>query len=112
MTFDSSNKEWVESLSTNQVIEHIRLAMSEGCIKPSHVYDLVDEALQRLGATCTKMKVSEVRAEANDHCTPICPRCQQKKEGCDYLDSDGKTCRGIVYPTFPPQYAPCVFNKD
>ena len=55
MTFDSSNKEWVESISTNQVIEHIRLAMSEGCIKPSHVYDLVDEALQRLGDTCTKV---------------------------------------------------------
>ena len=44
----SSNKEEYESLSTEEVIKRIRTAMGEGCIHPSHVYDLVDEALDRL----------------------------------------------------------------
>ena len=44
----SSNKEEYEALMTEEVIRRIRIAMSAGCIHPSHVYDLVDEALDRL----------------------------------------------------------------
>ena len=44
----SSNKEWIENKSTQGIISMIRIAMSEGCIKPALVYDLVDEALCRL----------------------------------------------------------------
>ena len=38
-----------------------------------------------------------------------CPRCKKSKEGCEFYDKG--TCRGIVYPTYPPQYDPCVFEK-
>lgn len=38
-----------------------------------------------------------------------CPRCKNSKNGCEFYDKG--TCRGIVYPTYPPQYDPCVFEK-
>lgn len=38
-----------------------------------------------------------------------CPRCRKSKEGCEFYDKG--TCRGIVYPTYPPQFDPCVFEK-
>ena len=49
MTFDSGNRENFENHTTNEaIISQIRVAMGEGCIKPCHVFDLVDEALDRL----------------------------------------------------------------
>ena len=45
---ESSNKAEYEALTTGEVIKRIRTAMGEGCIRPCHVYDLVDEALDRL----------------------------------------------------------------
>ena len=44
----SSNKEWLESISNADLERVIRTAMSQGCIHPSHVFDAVDEALDRL----------------------------------------------------------------
>lgn len=44
----SSNKEWLESISDTDLEEVIRRAMSQGCIHPSYVFDAVDEALDRL----------------------------------------------------------------
>ena len=38
-----------------------------------------------------------------------CPRCKNSKDGCEFYDKG--TCRGICYPTYPPQYDPCVFEK-
>ena len=42
--------------------------------------------------------------------TGCCPRCKSQREGCEFLQSDGE-CRGIVYPTYPPQYPKCVYDK-
>lgn len=39
-----------------------------------------------------------------------CPRCKSTREGCEFLQGDGE-CHGIVYPTYPPQYPKCVFDK-
>lgn len=39
-----------------------------------------------------------------------CPRCRQDKKGCPYIGLDG-LCHGIVYPTCPPQYDKCVFDR-
>ena len=39
-----------------------------------------------------------------------CPRCKSQREGCEFLQSDGE-CGGIVYPTYPPQYPKCVYDK-
>lgn len=44
----SSYKDEYEALSTTEVIYRIRRAMDYGCIRPVHVYDLVEEALRRL----------------------------------------------------------------
>ena len=48
MTFDSSNRREFERLTTEDLIGRIRTAMESGCIRPCHVYDLMDEALDRL----------------------------------------------------------------
>ena len=48
MTFDSSNRKMLESETTDGLSTIIRTAMEQGCIHPSHVYDAVDEALDRL----------------------------------------------------------------
>ena len=49
MTFDSSNREEFENKTTTEsIVSQIRLAMSQGCVHPCHVFDLVDEALDRL----------------------------------------------------------------
>ena len=47
MTFDSSNREEFENKTTTEsIVSQIRLAMSQGCVHPCHVFDLVDEALE------------------------------------------------------------------
>ena len=38
-----------------------------------------------------------------------CRRCKQCKDGCEFYDKG--ICRGIVYPTYPPQYDKCEFDK-
>ncbi len=45
---ESSNKEWMESETDENLIKMIRVAMEEGCIRPCHIYDAVDEVLCRL----------------------------------------------------------------
>ena len=62
MTFKSSNTEWIEALSTSKLIEVIRIAMSQDCIRPCHVFDAVDEALDRL-AKLTKSEASAVKKD-------------------------------------------------
>lgn len=48
MTFNSSNREWLESTTNSGLAEVIRTAMEAGCLRPAHVYDAVDEVLDRL----------------------------------------------------------------
>lgn len=61
MTFDSSNREELENgTTTESLTEQIRLAMGEGCISPCRVFDMVDEALDRL------KKYEEVLKKAHD----------------------------------------------
>ena len=44
----SSNKAWYEAATTAEIIDIIRTAMGEGCIRPCHVYDAVDELICRI----------------------------------------------------------------
>lgn len=46
----SSNKAKYEAASTAEIIDIIRTAMGEGCIRPCHVYDAVDELICRIQA--------------------------------------------------------------
>jgi len=38
-----------------------------------------------------------------------CRRCKQCKDGCEFYDKG--ICRGVVYPTNPPQYDKCEFDE-
>ena len=61
MTFNSSNREMLENETTMEsLVYQIRVAMREGCISPCRVYDMVDEALDRL------KKQEEVLKKAHD----------------------------------------------
>lgn len=42
---------------------------------------------------------------------PVCPRGKSKRDRCEFLCGDGE-CHGICYPTYPPQYPKCVFDKE
>lgn len=46
----SSNKAQYEAAPTAEIIDIIRTAMGEGCIRPCHVYDAVDELICRIQA--------------------------------------------------------------
>lgn len=46
----SSNKARYEAAPTAEIINIIRTAMGEGCIRPCHVYDAVDELICRIQA--------------------------------------------------------------
>ena len=46
----SSNKAMYEAAPTAKIIDIIRTAMGEGCIRPCHVYDAVDELICRIHA--------------------------------------------------------------
>ena len=82
MTFNSSNREMLENETTMESLTNqIRVAMGEGCIRPCRVYDMVDEALDRL------KKQEEVLKKAHDFL--------RKYVNCtaDFKSSDA---RGIV----------------
>ena len=46
----SSNKAKYEAAPTAEIIDIIRTAMGQGCIRPCHVYDAVDELICRIQA--------------------------------------------------------------
>lgn len=50
------------------------------------------------------MKIEPVNREK------VCRRGKASCEGCEWLE--GKTCRGVVFPTNPPQYPECEFKKN
>ena len=52
--------------------------------------------------------VEAVKIEPVKH-EKVCRRGKASCEGCEWLD--GKICRGIVFPTDPPQYPECEFKK-
>lgn len=81
MTFDSSNRPMVESMSTKSLIEDIEIAMGNGCIGPCHVFDYIDEALCRLA-----------KAEGIERKPPYAPEHKAKA-----TEGRGKSC-GVVEP--------------
>ena len=63
---ESSNKAEYEALPTGEVIKRIRTAMEAGCIRPCHVFDLVDEAIHRLAKIETLVKSIDLT-----QCSPL-----------------------------------------
>lgn len=80
----SSNKAEYEAAPTAEIIDIIRTAMGEGCIRPCHVYDAVDELICRIQALENRPKRNcdvgtaqeqEVRFEAFCHAHRSRERC-------------------------------------
>ena len=40
---------------------------------------------------------------------PTCMRCKSCKDGCEFYDRG--FCRGVCYPTYPPKWGKCVFDR-
>lgn len=40
---------------------------------------------------------------------PTCMRCKECKDGCEFYDRG--FCRGVCYPTYPPKWGKCVFDR-
>ena len=57
-----------------------------------------------------KIEDNQMPSSEFDALRQSCPRCKSKREGCEFLQGDGE-CHGIVYPTYPPQYPKCVYDK-
>ena len=76
----SSNKEWLESISNNDLERVIRTAMGEGCIRPSHVFDAVDEALDRLAKIEALVKSIDLT-----QCAPL--PWKSKLKSCEIADT-------------------------
>lgn len=92
----SSHKDEYESLATNEVIKRIRTAMEAGCIRPAHVYDLVDEALDRLAKiealvkSVDLTKCSPLPWKSQLHSYPIADTGDYDGT-CDATDAMGKS---------------------
>ena len=84
MTFtkeQSSNKEMYEAAKTSEIVDIIRMAMSQGCIRPCHVFDAVDEIICR--AEAAEAEVAKLKPALECLCGKI----------DDVIDHD---CRGIA----------------
>lgn len=58
MTFHSSNSASYETMPLSGIVEIVRNGMQQGCIHPCHLYDAVDELVDR----CTKQQLILTRA--------------------------------------------------
>lgn len=43
---------------------------------------------------------------------PLCPRCKGSKKECEFYSPKDGLCHGLVYPTNPPQFDKCVFDRQ
>ena len=82
----SSNKARYEAATTAEIIDIIRTAMGEGCIRPCHVYDAVDELICRIQAlenrpkrNCDVGTADEQNKRFGAHCVHTCDGCK-----CDH----------------------------
>lgn len=94
----SSNKAKYEAAPTSEIIDIIRTAMGQGCIRPCHVYDAVDELICRIQAlenrpkrNCDVGTADEQAQRFYDFCTEHSSAIQGM---CDYkcpcIDSGDK----------------------
>lgn len=87
----SSNKEMYEAAKTSEIVNIIRMAMSQGCIRPSHVFDAVDEIICR--AEAAESEVAKVKPALERLCREIDDVIDQNEQGQYVIDHD---CYGIA----------------
>ena len=105
MTSQSSHKAELETLPNSVLIERIRLAMDEGCIRPVHIYDAVDIVLDRL------QNIDKIIASINLpkclprpwQCTVYVPDEEFSHTGyCEILDARGHYVTSVNFES--PNY--------
>ena len=87
----SSNKEMYEAAKTSEIVAIIRMAMSQGCIRPCHVFDAVDEIICR--AEAAEAEVAKVKPALERLCSEIDDVIDQNEQGQYVIDHD---CYGIA----------------
>lgn len=66
-----------------------------------------DDGTTELKPTASTAINAQPTASQKPRC---CSRGKTSELGCEYFDNG--ICRGICYPTYPPQYDPCMFLKN
>lgn len=92
----SSNKARFEAAPTAEIIDIIRTAMDEGCIRPCHVYDAVDELICRIQVLDNRPNrncdlFTNVEDARNAH-HKICEEYGACNKACGYQRGDHGTC--------------------
>ena len=83
----SSNKAEYEAAPTAEIIDIIRTAMGEGCVRPCHVYDAVDELICRIQAL-------ENRPKRNCDVGTLAEQRQRFVAYCEKMSHTDKACCG------------------
>lgn len=90
----SSNKEAFEAAKTSEIVTIIRTGMSQGCIRPAHLYDAVDEIICRAeAAEAAKHELEKVKPALERLCREIDDVIDQNAQGQYVIDHD---CYGIA----------------
>lgn len=87
----SSNKEMYEAAKTSEIVDIIRMAMSQGCIRPCHVYDAVDEIICR--AEAAEAEVAKIKPALERLCGEIDDVIYQNAYGRYMIEYD---CDGVA----------------
>ena len=87
----SSNKETYEAAKTSEIVDIIRMAMSQGCIRPCHVYDAVDEIICR--AEAAEAEVAKVKPALERLCSEVDDVIDQTADGRYVIECD---CEGVA----------------
>lgn len=87
----SSNKEMYEAAKTSEIVDIIRMAMSQGCIRPCHVFDAVDEIICR--AEAAEAEVAKVKPALERLCMEIDDVIDQNADGRYVIECD---CEGVA----------------
>ena len=88
---ESSNKERYEAAKTSEIVAIIRMAMSQGCIRPCHVYDAVDEIICR--AEAAEAEVAKVKPALERMCREVDDVIDQNADGRYVIECD---CEGVA----------------
>ena len=100
----SSNKAKYEAAPTAEIIDIIRTAMGEGCIRPCHVYDAVDELICRIQALEDRPKRNcDIGSpkEQNERYGKFCHAHLSPENGCGGCPLNGEPCCELAWAQMP-----------
>ncbi len=96
---------------TGEVLSLIKGVLVEAGLDPDKYSARFDEDKGELTITPTYMVVEFTVTRHDDEGASkrVCRRWESGGDGCEF--NDNGVCRGVVYPTYPPQYDDCIFHS-